>query len=155
MQMRFAVVGCILFVAGCGTGVAPVSGKVMLDGKPLANAVVIFSPDREAGASGPGSQGKTDANGNFSLRLMTKDQAGAVVGKHKVTISLMEGEDSESSAKPKTRTELLAPMYNSHSKLTFDVPSGGTTAANFELTKPAVMPTTGSGSNAMPMPKGK
>ena len=74
------------FVLGCGAGGPakyPVSGKVTLDGKPLAEVSVTFSPsDRKLPTSG----GKTDAQGVYKLSTAQGD-SGAVVGKYMVTLS--------------------------------------------------------------------
>src|SRR5262245_18021003 len=69
------------FVAGCGGGpkLVPVSGRVMLNNQPLAGAYVTFAPVAVKGveAAGPGSVGKTDADGRFTLRV-DPNQPGAV-----------------------------------------------------------------------------
>jgi hypothetical protein len=71
-----------MLLGGCGGGLAlvPVSGVVTLDGKPVADAGVLFAPV----AGGPPATGGTDANGAFELR--TNNRPGAVVGKHRVTV---------------------------------------------------------------------
>lgn len=90
---RFAggmvVVALALAMAGCGGGpkrpkLYPASGTVTLDGKPLADATVSFVP-----ASGPPSDGKTDASGKFTI--MTSGQPGAPFGANKVTVSKFTG----------------------------------------------------------------
>jgi hypothetical protein len=136
MFMRF-VAGCLLLgVVGCGgRNIAPVSGKVTLDDKPLANATVIFQPDADVKIPGPGSVGKTDAQGQFSLQLMTGNTVGAVIGKHKVSITAYDGGgDVPSSGSDMMFQKALVPSkYNAESTLTFEVPSSGSTGANFEL----------------------
>src|SRR5207245_7871287 len=84
-----------LLLAGCGGGrsyeTVPVSGRVTLDGKPLANAMVTFAPMAGAGTKDaqPSSVDTTDENGHYSLVLNDEGhQPGAVVGKHKVIIML-------------------------------------------------------------------
>src|SRR5438094_249318 len=76
--------------AGCKRDVVPVSGRVTLNGKPLAGADVIFQPRGNTEAprpAGTGSIGRTDEQGRFSLRMVKPDQPGAVVGDHSVTIA--------------------------------------------------------------------
>jgi len=70
---------------GCGPttdSVAPVSGRVSVDGKPVKNASIQFTPvgKRAAGAI-------TDENGNYKLSTYGQFD-GAVLGEHKVAISL-------------------------------------------------------------------
>src|SRR5262249_39814113 len=120
--------------------VAPVSGRVTLNNKPLANAHVHFAPmgarDRDPG---PTSQGKTDENGYFTLRVDYPTQPGAVVGRCRVYITRP---DTDLSGKPqadaggKKAKELLPARYNQETTLTFEVPPGGTDQANFDLTSP-------------------
>lgn len=69
---------------GCGPSLpktAPVSGRVMLDDKPLAGGVVAFVAD---GAFRFGS-GRTDESGRFTLTTFVPGD-GAVLGEHRVTV---------------------------------------------------------------------
>jgi hypothetical protein len=69
---------------GCGgeMKVAPVSGIVTLDGKPLDRASVVFKPEE----GGRPSFGVTDSKGRFSLAY-SMNEDGAEVGPCTVTIS--------------------------------------------------------------------
>ncbi len=121
---------------GCGPSIAPVSGRITLDKKPLVNALVSFQPESDSMNPGPGSQGRTDANGAFTLHLLTKDQKGAILGKHKVSITAYEGDDAavpSSGSDMPFRKALVPKKYNAESTLYFDVPAGGTSSANFDL----------------------
>jgi hypothetical protein len=76
-----------LAAAGCSSKavLAEVSGVVMLNGKPMPDAVVQFLPEPDKGTQGPMSSGSTDVEGRF--QLMCSDQRpGAVVGFHRVII---------------------------------------------------------------------
>jgi hypothetical protein len=110
-----------LLLTGCGTSykTAPVSGKVTMDGKALGHATVMFVP--EAAGQLPSSTALTDGDGHYSLTLNSDGNGnGAVVGKHKVIISL--GSRAQ-----------LPDRYNRHSTLECDVPAAGRDDANFEL----------------------
>lgn len=150
----------LVAATGCGgQNFQAVSGKVTFDGKPLANAEVVFAPmeTEQNGNPGPASFGVTDENGNFSLATQTGIQ-GAIVTRHRVGITVKGPSEEEISAKidealPKNRsisekefTRLekaaraqfgksitLPESYNLKSKIQFDVPAGGTSEANFEL----------------------
>jgi hypothetical protein len=125
----------LLLMAGCGPAIAPVSGKVTLDGKPLGNATVTFMPDSDAKNPGPGSQAKTDAEGKYTLQLLTGER-GAILGKHVVSITAYEGDDgSVPSSAPTSvfRKAILDEKYNSKSELRFEVLPGGSTSADFKL----------------------
>src|SRR5436190_410017 len=81
----------LMLIVGCGSGskVAPVSGVITLDGKPLPNAHVAFQPEAGKGSinAGTGSSGVTDASGKYTLRMADSDQVGAVLGTHRVEIN--------------------------------------------------------------------
>src|SRR4051812_19172027 len=87
-------VAAVISFTGCEQSLVPVSGRVTLDDKPLAGAVVTFQP-RAGGdaAKSPtsGSVGRTDQDGRYNLRLIAPDQPGAAVGEHTVTISAAKG----------------------------------------------------------------
>lgn len=72
----------ILATVGCGSGLplGTVDGKVTKAGQPQANLWVKFTPV----AGGRPSHARTDSAGHFSIRY--KDQAGALVGRHKVVV---------------------------------------------------------------------
>jgi hypothetical protein len=138
---RAAAVFGILFAAGCGDSksysIAAVSGVVTLDGKPVPRAEITFQPvgDSDNPTPGPGSAGKADAEGRFELQCIN-GELGAVVGKHKVQIRSHKEQppgDNDSGAAIPPQKELIPARYNDESELTFEVPEGGTTEANFEL----------------------
>lgn len=130
--------GCALQAVGCGSDhgyqLAPTSGVVTLDGEPLVAAVVNFQPMTSGDkVLGPGSVGRTDQSGRFEL-LTVQDDLGAWVGTHKVKIYSYSPEtpsieDTDSGPSQ----ERVPHRYNYQSKLTFEVPEGGTDQANFDL----------------------
>lgn len=73
----------VLFGAGCNQGprLAKVSGVVLLDGKPIEGASVLFTPE----AGGRPADGVTDKEGKFTLQTFEPGD-GALVGKHKVAV---------------------------------------------------------------------
>jgi len=124
-------------LAGCGSGkIAPVSGRITLNGKPLAKASVTFAPvgSKEKQEPGPSSAGMTDADGRYTLTLIGQDGRGAVIGKHKVRIALQSEADTADD-RPDGLKQLPL-KYNGQTTLEFDVPAGGTDAANFDLKVP-------------------
>src|ERR1700675_2458861 len=91
MRRRFAAAIALVFAAGCARGPedAQFSGRVTLDGRPLAEARVEFQPigSKENPNPGVGSYGVTDADGRYSLMLMASAPwPGAVVANHRVAI---------------------------------------------------------------------
>src|SRR5688572_6481059 len=86
----------ILMVAGCGASgpeIANVSGRVTMDGKPLANATVLFVPEdgRPAGA-------RTDADGNYVLNF-TEGRQGAIPGMNSVRITTLRDADQDENGR--------------------------------------------------------
>jgi hypothetical protein len=81
------VLAGLLLCVGCGDDRprrVPVSGKVLIDGKPLTHGFVRFIP---SGARPSG--GKLDARGCFTLSCFDGDD-GAVPGRHRVEIAANE-----------------------------------------------------------------
>jgi hypothetical protein len=126
-----------LLVAGCGIGsikTVPVSGRVTLDKKPLANALVTFVPvaGSDQKEPPPSAIGTTDENGHYSLMLNSGDKKkGAVVGKYKVIITLGAGGGSDENKR--TFHKQLPQRYNRKTELECDVPAKGRDDANFDL----------------------
>jgi hypothetical protein len=148
MRRRFLLGFVMVLALGCGgQKFAPVSGVVTLNGKPLANASVSFIPEspKDATEALPASAGKTNEKGEYTLETMT-GKTGALVGKHKVMISIQATEVQDRDTRPPKESrprgggppmeEKIPTRYNSATTLTFDVPSGGTDQANFDLKSP-------------------
>jgi hypothetical protein len=79
----------LLALAGCDQGfpVAPASGVVLLDGKPLADASITTQPvASDSPNPGPGSFGRTDSEGRFELELVKPAVPGAIIGDHRIMI---------------------------------------------------------------------
>jgi hypothetical protein len=121
----------VLTLAGCGpTGpeIASVSGRVTMDGKPLANATIIFVPE-----NGRPAGGKTDADGNYFLHF-SQGRKGAIPGKNMIRFTTLSdptpGEDGKSI--PGTK-ETIPPKYNAESMLEFIVEPNKRNVANFDL----------------------
>src|SRR5262249_24396048 len=95
-----------LVAAGCGKGeneTASVSGRVTLNGQPVAKVAVMFQPIAPEGNlnPGPGSYGVTDSDGRYTLKLIGKETSGAVVGKHKVRIEVYTDPGDSSDDRPR------------------------------------------------------
>jgi hypothetical protein len=146
MRARWLLGFMVLFVLGCGGGgskkLAPVSGRVTLDGKPLANAVVIFQPIAEKGSveGGVSSKGTTNENGEFTLTA-ENGSTGAAVGQHRVSFSSQsQGVADNSDARKRSGPPMVDKIPRKYDwpegkeAKSFDVPSGGTDKANFDLT---------------------
>ncbi len=138
IMLRRLSLACLLTIcAGCGDSfpVAPVSGTITLDGKPLADARVGFEPKRSGKelAAGPGSYATTDRQGRFVLESLD-DRNGAVVGTHRVWIRTIKTKEGPNGEIETVVEEQVPARYNSQTELTFDVPAEGTEAANFALT---------------------
>jgi len=106
-----AIAFIVLFsisVSGCDSkdySLAPVSGTVTFEGKPVDKLRVSFNPQPigENYATGPFSRGKTGPDGKFTLETRYEDE-GAVIGKH--TLSFMYADIGE-TAMADLRSNLL------------------------------------------------
>ena len=136
---NLAVWGAICLAVGCSKSefeLVPVSGTVTLDSEPIAGGVINFQPVASADATtgGPGSSGRINDEGRFSLTTV-RGQPGAVVGTHKVKIFSFSPESpvvSDTDSGPSK--ERVPERYNYRSKLTFEVSTSGTDQADFALT---------------------
>lgn len=99
---RFLTMALLVLTAGIGCSkgpslkTVPVSGKVTLDGQPLAGASVVFHGEMASGAVAPPppSTGITGADGTYKLSTMASGSqvaAGAPPGTYKVTITKQSG----------------------------------------------------------------
>jgi hypothetical protein len=80
---------CFLSGSGCSGGkekVVAVTGTVTHKGNPVSGMIVSFVPQTET-YSGV-STGTTDENGQYKLTVFKTGQRGAVVGTHKVWVSI-------------------------------------------------------------------
>jgi hypothetical protein len=127
-----------LAAAGCGRQpyrIAPVSGRVTLDGKPLPYATVQFYPMAAATSenAGPTAIGRTDLDGRYKLAPFDNSAAtGAVVGRNKVIITVNPPPPDPKDTRPKHYVQLPV-RYNRKSELEKEVPPEGG-EVNFELT---------------------
>jgi len=135
------LIGCLVAVGlGCGsTKFVPVSGKVTLNGQPLAGATVSFEPlgEDDSPSPKPGSVGTTKADGTFTLKAIS-GASGAVPGKHRVRI-ILAGDNASGDDRPPpgaAPAKTLPREYNTDSKRSFTVPARGTSDALFELKAP-------------------
>ena len=128
-----AILVCALSSLGCRPktpNVVPVTGKVLLDGKPLATGSVLTQP-----GAGRGSKGFIQ-DGAFELSTFAKGD-GAVLGTHKVGVVAYE---SHGTGGPEaTMGKLLVPeryINPETSGLTIEVTADGPNEPVLELTSP-------------------
>jgi hypothetical protein len=124
MRAHLLCIFLLVLVAGCGGSThGSVSGIVTMDGQPVANALVTFQPTGTD--PGPGSYGRTNDKGEYSLEIIGGGR-GAVVGWHNVMIR------PELATPPGPKGPLKF-VIKGESK--FEVKSGSNTAS-FEVTAP-------------------
>jgi hypothetical protein len=119
---RISLLGAVCLL-GCGGGNADdpdlgeVTGVVSVAGKPLANAVVTFTP-----ADGRPSFGETDEDGNYEL-LFKADNPGAVVGQHTVRVEMISADDVD-AADGRNGADTGLPPTASDGSITHEVKAG-------------------------------
>ncbi len=76
----------LLLLGGCGDSrsLAPVTGRVLYNGKPLTSGTVFFQPE-----AGQPATGEIQPDGAFTLRTRGEGD-GAVVGRNKVRVTCYE-----------------------------------------------------------------
>lgn len=113
-----------LLIAGCSQSpqdmpeTAPVTGIILLDGKPLPYATIVFQPKE-----GRPSNGQSDAEGKYELQF-NQDTMGAKLGPHQVLITTYREFDHQTDPNQKASPELLPAKYHSKSELTATVKEG-------------------------------
>lgn len=128
--MTLLGVGLLVAGAGCsdsGKTLAPVRGKVLLDGKPMTSGQVLTQPK-----AGRGSNGAIQLDGSFELT--TGNEPGALAGSHQV--SVVAYENGASTSPEASLGKLLVPQrYTSGetSGLTIEVDSSGNNEPVLEL----------------------
>jgi hypothetical protein len=121
----------LLLLTGCGEGNvnhSDISGAVKLDGKPLEEGSILFTPTN--GASGSAAGG-TIANGRYQL----SGETGPTIGWNRVEIRAMRktGKKIPKPFAPQgqmidEQIEAIPPRYNSQSSLKVEVKRGENTA---------------------------
>jgi len=129
----------VVFIAGCFGGapkfegkLEPVSGKLSVDGSPVAGVVVSFTPARRSNTKGTGASALTDELGQFVLKHRS-GQTGIEAGEYKVTFFkyvMPDGSDlTGSDVMPEEvgAVNLFPPQYADvdKTKETATVPEGG------------------------------
>ncbi len=122
MRFGICVVAVCLAMVGCSKpgDLSSVTGKVTLNGDPLADAYVEFYPQ---GESGNLAYGKTNSAGVYEARV-SSSMGGATLGQNLVRIST-KGEEASS-------VEKVPAKYNKNSELKVEVKEGANTF-DFEL----------------------
>lgn len=126
-------VAVVLSLAGCGgENLVPVEGSVTLDGNPMAGVHVLYFPTEADANDATQYRGKTDDQGHYSLERASDDGVGLKPGTYRVslTTAVIEGFSDELTPTPPER---VPPKYRDGT-LTFEVPEGGTTEADFPMT---------------------
>ena len=124
-----ALLGLTLF--GCGGrdhALVDVSGIVTMDGKPLADASVIFTPVGDG--VGPASASTTDASGWYVLKTIDLDLAGAVPGVQRVTITTARANGDDERAT--ISKERVPPQYRDGS-FRLEISAEGNLEADIEI----------------------
>ena len=108
----------------------PVSGRVTLNGQPLADVALNFSPVT-GNDNAFAAYGKTDKDGRYTLRLVENNQPGATAGKNRVTLNESTGAPENDGGGPSVIFKL--PPKARDGTMTFEVPATGTESADFSF----------------------
>ena len=145
LARRFMASALAVFCCGCEADpfpIAPVSGTVYLNEKPLAGAHLLFQPQRKGNdvEAGPESIGRSDAQGRFTLSTIEPERKGAMIGKHRVSVTIPEeesrfggGGETPGGGRP---VYTLPERYRLGTELIVEVPKEGTDKLDLKLTSP-------------------
>lgn len=135
---------------GCGGGtpapkLIPVSGKVLMDDKPLAGVTVIFNPLQ--GTPGTGGYAVTDPDGTYTLLHQTQ-KPGCEPGQYGVTFTKMTQPDGSPIPMNAKRGEVgmveqmpkAYTIFDPYQVVEMAKIDGPTTAQNFDLKSNKKMP---------------
>ncbi|WP_437200791.1 carboxypeptidase-like regulatory domain-containing protein [Planctomicrobium sp. SH664] len=107
----------VLISSGCrrdDVELGDVTGRVTLDGKPVPNAYITFTPD---GAGRP-STCRSDEEGRYVLRFSTA-RSGALVGTHQVRVST-----ADITADDKAIAEIIPARYHRQGSIPVTIEAG-------------------------------
>lgn len=122
------VIACLGCTGGNDSSLAPATGVVLLDGKPLSKGTVITTVEK-----GRGARGSIGPNGEFELKTPTLGD-GAEPGTHYVAVIANEMQNPEST---ESEARSLVPLrYSSarNSGLVIEVKADGENRAELKLT---------------------
>ena len=125
MRLRnICSLGFLLVVMGCGgpANVGGVTGTVTLDGQPLPDANVLFSPVKE----GSSAHGRTDSNGQYRLKYVG-GASGAQQGENRVIISTFSAGNPDGDPPVPAVPEKVPAQYNTNTTLKAEVKDGSNT----------------------------
>ncbi|MEM7313651.1 MAG: hypothetical protein AAF497_10920, partial [Planctomycetota bacterium] len=120
--LLFPVSLCLTFIliAGCddGPAVAPVTGTVTRDGKPVVGVMIEFQPE-----TGAPSYAFTGPDGSYEMQYQV-DRKGALLGKHRISVTTPnEMTDPETGDTIRVR-ETIPRAYNEETTLEYTVEKG-------------------------------
>lgn len=90
LTLLACLIGC---AQSAGPATVPVTGTITMDGKPIAGAVVVFSPQGTSDESRLATQAETDSEGRFELKTYLGGadfKLGVPAGDYAVSVSKLE-----------------------------------------------------------------
>ncbi|QDT66808.1 hypothetical protein [Calycomorphotria hydatis] len=126
------IIGSVLGCGGSELELAPVKGRVLVDGQPAPGVTVLFRPVSESMNPGVSSRGITNDDGIYELYTAGGEyRPGAVVGSHEVQLSGSEGlEPGDREAAMEKGVPAVRARQES---LSIQVPPEGLENADFDL----------------------
>lgn len=129
--LRQALTGLLVAVAGCGPSlpapptVLPVSGTVLLAGKPVTSGQVQFTKDGDTTLT---VIGDVQSDGTFTLQTKLIDGRklpGAVAGTYRVTFNPPYGQDRKAALPVVTLTEPFVVKADGENRFTVKLDGAG------------------------------
>lgn len=123
----FVALAAAALTLGCQGDNEGVTGTITLDGQPLTDAEVVFTPQE----GGRPAMATTDASGKYEL-IYTVNQRGAPPGKYIVRIRSARTETGE-NGQDVNIPEKVPAKYNQKSELAAEIQDGQSNQFNFDL----------------------
>lgn len=116
---------------GCGgrEGLAPVSGRVTINGRPVEGLGITFTPLDQPQVRP--SVGTCDANGNYTL-MFTSTEPGGTIGRNRVSIIQTDSPEGDVA----NDVPRVPPEFGDESTLEYEVKPGSNTNVDFDLKIP-------------------
>ena len=135
MPQRIVAFLLCIVVTGCGSkyDLVPAKGRVTLNGKPVAGAIVTQPIGKDTTSPGPGSGAVLGPDGEFELSLQIDEtMKGAVVGEHRIRINeAVETQASNDDSAGRVRHKI--PEEYRDGTFTFTIPPEGTDQMIIEI----------------------
>lgn len=135
-NISFVVLALIFIATGCGPRTVTVSGTVSFDGEPGKNINVLFQGKEKDGITPEAAYAETNAQGKYSLVLVSSRKSGAFPGEYVVYLNWKDPDADPNPIEGVTVPNpcpYKIPTRAGSGRISFTVPPEGTKEADFHF----------------------